>query len=411
MLTFTERHGMRILFIALLIGIIAGLFVFFFPQVLSSSPHNVYFLNQNFESVKKSEIIPYLQFMQEKWLSTPIEIEARSKKFLIDKKALFLHWDLARIKKDILRAKDGVVPIHFVWDENKVREAFQFIAEKTYLPPQKATMNDNRVFHSQPGYRLNTNQAIEETKNAISQGLTHIQIESFEILPPETDTATLLTSLGINHLLSRYETSLEGKDEKTRFNIQKGANSLSGFILEKRKVFSFNQVVGPADKDDGYLETKVVVNGKLVPGYGGGICQVSSTLYNALLKTNVEIIERGPHSGYSETTSYVPPGRDAAVSYGFKDLRFRFPSQQTVIFTYVENNRLVAEIWGEKENKESRVITSRIRNIIDNGNEDAKMEVETIILLNDSIEKKYIDTYSVPANYAQVLKEQNAEIN
>jgi vancomycin resistance protein YoaR len=178
------------------------------------------------------------------------------------------------------------------------------------------------------------------------------------------------------------------------------------YILEKGEIFSFNRIVGPADKDDGYLETKVVVNGKLVPGYGGGVCQVSSTLYNALLQCDAKIIERSSHSGYSETTSYVEPGLDAAVSFGYKDLKFSFPQQRIAIFTYVDSDRLVAEIWGEKEFSGIKSIMSQIQSITDNGDSEAFIEVETTVLKNDIVEKRYKDRYLIPKEYAETLKEQ-----
>ena len=390
-----------------LIALIVGLFIVFIPRVFSSTPQNVFFLNQSFNNIAKNDIIPYLQLMERKWISEQLQVEALNKNFLIDKKALSIQWNLSQIKKGLLHRKNQNVPLYFSWDEKKVEEAFQFIAEKTNLMPQDAIQKDGRIIHSKTGYRLNLANAIDEIRNGLSQGLDKIVIKSYEVLPPAIDTKTLLQSIGFQYLLARYETSLAEKDENTRFNIDKSAKSIDGYILEKGEIFSFNKIVGPADKDDGYLETKVVVNGKLVPGYGGGICQASSTLYNALLHCDAKIIERSSHSGYSETTSYVEPGLDAAVSFGYKDLKFSFPQQRIAIFTYVDSDRLVAEIWGENECFDSKSIISKIQKITNHGDSDAFIEVETIVSTNGSIEKRYKDTYLVPIEYAQILKEQN----
>ncbi len=406
--TYKPYSKMRAFLFLLIVVLIAGLFVIFIPRVFSSTPQNVFFLNQNFNSVAKNDIIPYLQFMETQWVSSQLQIKALNKNFLVDKKALSIQWDLSRIKKDLLKRKNEnqQVPIYFSWDEKKVEEAYRFIAEKTNLLPQDALIKNGRIIRSKTGYRLNLTSAIEETRHGISQGFNKIVIKSFDVLPPAIDTKQLLQSLGFQYLLARFETSLLEKDENTRFNIDKGAKSIDGYILEKGEIFSFNKMVGPANKNDGYLETKVVVNGKLAPGYGGGICQVSSTLYNALLQCDAKIIERSPHSGYSEDTSYVNPGLDAAVSFGYKDLKFSFPHQRTAIFTYIENDRLIAEIWGENECFDSKSITSKIQKITNHGNSDAFIEVETIVSTNGSIEKRYKDTYLVPIEYAQILKEQ-----
>ncbi|HAX97821.1 MAG TPA: hypothetical protein DCY12_02740, partial [Candidatus Atribacteria bacterium] len=253
-----------------LIALIVGLFIVFIPRVFSSTPQNVFFLNQSFNNIAKNDIIPYLQLMERKWISEQLQVEALNKNFLIDKKALSIQWNLSQIKKGLLHRKNQNVPLYFSWDEKKVEEAFQFIAEKTNLMPQDAIQKDGRIIRSKTGYRLNLANAIDEIRNGLSQGLDKIVIKSYEVLPPAIDTKTLLQSLGFQHLLARYETSLAEKDENTRFNIDKSAKSIDGYILEKGEIFSFNKIVGPADKDDGYLETKVVVNGKLVPGYGGG---------------------------------------------------------------------------------------------------------------------------------------------
>ncbi len=389
-----------------LIALIVGLFIVFIPRVFSSTPQNVFFLNQSFNNIAKNDIIPYLQLMERKWISEQLQVEALNKNFLIDKKALSIQWNLSQIKKGLLHRKNQNVPLYFSWDEKKVEEAFQFIAEKTNLMPQDAIQKDGRIIRSKTGYRLHPANAIDEIRNGLSQGLDKIVIKSYEVLPPAIDTKTLLQSLGFQHLLARYETSLAEKDENTRFNIDKSAKSIDGYILEKGEIFSFNKIVGPADKDDGYLETKVVVNGKLVPGYGGGICQASSTLYNALLHCDAKIIERSSHSGYSETTSYVNPGLDAAVSYGYKDLKFNFPEQRIAIFTYVDSDRLVAEIWGENEFSGTKSIMSQIQSITAHGYSEAFIEVETTVLKNDRIEKRYTDRYMIPKEYVEILKEQ-----
>jgi len=401
----------KIILFFVLIALIVGLFIVFIPRVFSSTPQNVFFLNQSFNNIAKNDIIPYLQLMERKWITEQLQVEALNKNFLIDKKALSIQWNLSQIKKGLLHRKNQNqnVPLYFSWDEKKVEEASQFIAEKTNSMPQDAIQKDGRIIRSKTGYCLHPANAIDEIRNGLSQGLDKIVIRSYEVLPPAIDTKTLLQSIGFQYLLARYETSLVEKDENTRLNIDKSAKSIDGYIVEKGEIFSFNKIVGPADKEDGYLETKVVVNGKLVPGYGGGICQVSSTLYNALLQCDAKVIERSSHSGYSETTSYVNPGLDAAVSYGYKDLKFNFPEQRIAIFTYIENDRLVAEIWGENEFSGNKSIINQIQSITPNGDSEAFIEVETTVLKNNVVEKRYKDRYLIQKDYAETLKEQIAK--
>lgn len=103
-------------------------------------------------------------------------------------------------------------------------------------------------------------------------------------------------------------------------NIELSANAINNVIVGVNDHFSFNTTVGPSDAAHGYQKAMEAVNGKLVEGIGGGICQTSSTLFNAVDKLGVTYIERHHHS---VNVGYVPKGRDATVSYGGVDFRFQ----------------------------------------------------------------------------------------
>ncbi|KON88694.1 VanW family protein [Sporosarcina globispora] len=102
-------------------------------------------------------------------------------------------------------------------------------------------------------------------------------------------------------------------------NIELSAEAINNIILGVGDHFSFNTTVGPSDEAHGYQPAEEAINGKLVMGIGGGICQTSSTLFNAVDKVGVSYVEKHHHS---VTVGYVPKGRDATVSYGGKDFRF-----------------------------------------------------------------------------------------
>ncbi|MFD2614782.1 VanW family protein [Paenibacillus gansuensis] len=111
-------------------------------------------------------------------------------------------------------------------------------------------------------------------------------------------------------------------------NIQLAVAKLNGTIVEASKSFSFNQTVGNSNlAKDGWKKAKVIVNGKFSTGYGGGICQVSTTLYNSAAKAGMVTLERHHHS---KTVGYVPAGKDATIAYGSLDFRFQNPYQRPV---------------------------------------------------------------------------------
>lgn len=110
-------------------------------------------------------------------------------------------------------------------------------------------------------------------------------------------------------------------------NIETAAAAINNYLLLPGEVFSFNRGVGPRTVERGYELAPIIVGNAVVPGLGGGICQVSSTLYNAVLAAKLEVVERYPHS---LPVGYVPPGRDATVS-DYLDFQFRNSSDRLVL--------------------------------------------------------------------------------
>ena len=103
-------------------------------------------------------------------------------------------------------------------------------------------------------------------------------------------------------------------------NLKLAAEAISGVTLAPGDTFSYNETVGPTTQARGYQKAEIIVKGQKKQGYGGGVCQVSSTLFNAAEKAGLEILERHPHS---KQVPYVEKGKDAATSYGGIDLKFK----------------------------------------------------------------------------------------
>lgn len=158
-------------------------------------------------------------------------------------------------------------------------------------------------------------------------------------------------------VLAAYRTSLEGRTSAQAHNLELALRSLNGKVIPAGGEFSFNRTVGSWTPDRGYVKAPVSYNGELIPAWGGGVCQASSTLYNAALLSGMEIIERHRHTF---PPCYVPPGRDAAVAQYNIDLRFRNPypwpvrieaesAGDLVICRILGQGRLLGEITIERE--------------------------------------------------------------
>ncbi len=120
-------------------------------------------------------------------------------------------------------------------------------------------------------------------------------------------------------VLGSFTTEFTIKPVARAHNISLAVGSINNFVIKSGEEFSFNRAVGPTTKENGYKEAKIFIRGKEEKGYGGGVCQVSSTLFNACDFAGLEILERHDHS---KEVTYVKPGRDAATSDGGIDFRF-----------------------------------------------------------------------------------------
>lgn len=143
--------------------------------------------------------------------------------------------------------------------------------------------------------------------------------------------------------ISSFSTKIHNKDSERQNNITITCQNLNGTEVQPGQTFSFCDVVGKATSAKGYKEADVYVDGKKEQALGGGNCQVSTTLYNAVLKIpELEIVERHKHSGH---VPYIEEGKDAAVAYGSYDFKFKNNSD-AVIKVIMENttNNVTAKI-------------------------------------------------------------------
>ena len=156
--------------------------------------------------------------------------------------------------------------------------------------------------------------------------------------------------LGLRREIVSFTTYFSEANQARVNNIRQVASILDGMIVRPGATFSFNESVGPRTKAAGFDEAPVIRDGVLTPGVGGGICQVSTTLFNAAFFAGLPVVERRPHSFYID---HYPVGRDATVSYGAVDLKFRNDSDKVILISVQATDRsvrvsLAAPTWDRK---------------------------------------------------------------
>ena len=153
-----------------------------------------------------------------------------------------------------------------------------------------------------------------------------------------------------NYLKSSFKTSFENSVENRKNNIRIALKALDGVIINPQKSISFNQIVGERLESRGYMPAKIISRGKFVESVGGGVCQVSTTLYNASLLAGLEILEVHPHS---LKVNYIEPAFDAMINSGGSDLKIKNNTEKPIIIaTSYNNDECLINIYGVENDNE-----------------------------------------------------------
>lgn len=217
------------------------------------------------------------------------------------------------------------------------------------------TQNPYAVYPSENG--LDFAISVEEAKAMLQEDKEEYTIPLKTIYP--NVTTNMIGQEAFPDLLSSFPTYYSTSDRDRTTNLILAANKINGTVVMPGEVFSYNQVVGERTIAAGYKEAPIYVNGEVVDGLGGGICQVTSTLYNAVVLANLEIVERSNHQF---VPSYVKASRDATVVYGSIDFKFKNNRNYPIkILCSVNNGVVNFAIYGLKTADDYEVeISSRI---------------------------------------------------
>lgn len=157
------------------------------------------------------------------------------------------------------------------------------------------------------------------------------------VRPPalSTDAAK---ALQIKQKIVSYTTTFDAGNAPRVKNIDLMAKAINGRILHPEEVFSLNGATGPRTPAHGYQEANVIVDGELVPGLGGGVCQVATTIFNAAFNAGLDIVDRTNHSLFID---HYPTGRDATVNFGYQDLKFKNDTPYGILLRTSVNSRSI----------------------------------------------------------------------
>lgn len=219
--------------------------------------------------------------------------------------------------------------------------------------------------------------------NELKEGVNNFESRTLTLnLKPVTPKITreILEKKGKMEKIATFKTTFNPNNINRASNVRLAAKLIDGTILAPGEIFSFNETVGKRTVDRGFKEAGVYIRGQVDKDIGGGICQVSTTLYNAALLSNLSIVERSNHT---LTVPYVPLSRDASVNWGTKDLKIENDTDNYVyIHSKASKNTVLFDLFGSKTNKDIKlksVMISKAEPPIEFVEDETKPEGEEIV--------------------------------
>ncbi|MDD7796420.1 VanW family protein [Clostridium sp. 'White wine YQ'] len=313
--------------------------------------------NMNLEGLTKTEALHKLNTTYiNSSNSTNINIKFKDKIFTIESYKLIKDTLLSSTIDQVLAYEDNLTPLEkhrliskqdtheiqipVTINEDMLVNFINGIESHIDTSPQNAKIKpvvesklqiENEVL----GYTLNK----EELKKAITESLSYLPTEDVTISAPVKLTKPNISSenlSAINAPISSFSTDYSTSSFERASNIELAAKLINGRILLPNDIFSFNEIVGNRTSDRGFMDAPIIVGNKVESGLGGGICQVTSTLYNAILNCGITPIERQNHN---LPVSYVALGTDATVVWNSIDFKFKNTLEYPLLIEAKTTNR------------------------------------------------------------------------
>ena len=249
-----------------------------------------------------------------------------------------------------------VVAINY--DKNKLKAEMEKIAKEIDVDVKDATLDISgekvKVIPDSDGLKMDISKSMENFDNQTKKGnyKNELVVKATPAKVKKEQLAHIDTNLGT------YSTTFKTSQINRSINIKLATDNISNVLLMPGETFSFNKHTGKRSKENGYKSAPVIMEGEMEEDYGGGVCQVSSTLYNSVLYAGLEIVNVKNHTIPS---SYVPKGRDATVADSGIDFLFKNNLKHPVyIKNYVSGNQIVCNIYGSAEDKQNITISTKL---------------------------------------------------
>jgi vancomycin resistance protein YoaR len=236
-------------------------------------------------------------------------------------------------------------PRYFILDTEKYDQLVGELEKQFSVPPKNAKLDQHgNIIPEQLGLSINRHTFTQKFYTFFFEHrISTLEIPMYSVYP-KVDSELLSDIRSIR--IGRYITSFNPSNKKRSTNIRLAVAAINNHVVFPGETFSFNKVVGKRTSQKGYEKAKVIVRGEYAEDIGGGICQVSSTLFNAVDSAGLKIVQRFSHSRH---VPYIPPGRDATVSWYGPDFEFKnIYNQPILIQARTFGNLLVIKLYSSE---------------------------------------------------------------
>jgi vancomycin resistance protein YoaR len=247
-----------------------------------------------------------------------------------------------------VREHKQYLPVHISFNTTKLEQVLTELAPVTDRQPRDAALlvlvksKNIALIPAIEGRKLDIQKSVKDAFAQPQMQLASVIDLKFNIQTPKLTDATFA---GINTMLAQYSTHFKPWDYDRNANLQLATQRIHGTVLKPGEIFSYNNIVGNRTQQQGFRMAPVILDGKLVPDWGGGVCQVSSTLYNSALLANLEIVDRNNHG---RAIGYVPLGFDATVVDNQIDFKFKNNlSRPIMLHATITDNELFFAVLGD----------------------------------------------------------------
>lgn len=244
------------------------------------------------------------------------------------------------------------------------------------------------ITKSHTGIKVDRDKLVSDIISNIQKNKNiEVNVKTMEIKPEYTEEMLKKCT----QKQATFSTTFKNSSAERKHNIAICTKKLNGTRVSPLQIFSFNDIIGVRSEENGYKQAKIIKNGEFVEGFGGGICQVSTTLYNSLLLSGINVLEVHKHS---LPVSYISPSLDAMVSWGSADLKFKNETNLPIfISSKCKDNNVIFTIYGDTKDKDTTIKTKSeiVKTIKNNGDKIIK-----------DVDKKYIDKIMFKGEFLRV---------